>query len=57
MHYTVGQTVLGGNYVIHLIKSDDLGNVSIFIESQDEVVLWKTINTNMPFILEANIEF
>jgi len=57
MHYTVGQVVLGNNYTIHLIKSDDLGNVLIYIENKDEVVLWKTINANMPYILEANIEF
>lgn len=57
MHYTVGQLVLGNNYTIHLIKTDDLGNVLIYIENKDEVVLWKTINANMPYILEANIEF
>jgi hypothetical protein len=58
MHYTVGQRVLNDNYSIHLIKSDDLGNVSIFIESNsNEVVLWKMINCNTPYQLEANIEF
>lgn len=57
MHYTVGQRVLGDNYVIHLIKSDEIGNVSIFIESNGEVVLWKMINCNTPYQLEANIEF
>ena len=53
-----GQSVLQGNYVIHLIKQDVSSNdIEIFIERDNEVVLWKKINGNMPFIIEYNIDF
>jgi hypothetical protein len=57
MHYTIGQRVLGDNYSIHLISRDDNGIVSIYIESKEEVFLWKVINGNMPYILESDIDF
>ncbi len=58
MNYMHGQSVLQGNYVIHLIKQDVSSNdIEIFIERNNEVVLWKKINGNMPFIIEYNIDF
>lgn len=58
MNYMHGQSVLQGNYVIHLIKQDvSSGDIEIFIERNNEVVLWKKINGNMPFIIEYNIDF
>ena len=58
MHYTHGQDVLQGNYKIHLITQDiNSGNVSIYIERNDEILLWKQINSNTPFSIEFNIEF
>jgi len=58
MNYMHGQSVLQGNYVIHLIKQDVSSNdIEIFIEMDNEVVLWKKINGNMPFIIEYNIDF
>jgi hypothetical protein len=58
MNYMHGQSVLQGNYVIHLIKQDVSSNdIEIFIERDNEVVLWKKINGNMPFIIEYNIDF
>ena len=58
MNYMHGQSVLQGNYVIHLIKQDVSSNdIEIFIERDNEVVLWNKINGNMPFIIEYNIDF
>lgn len=58
MNYMHGQSVLQGNYVIHLIKQDvSSSDIEIFIERNNEVVLWKKINGNMPFIIEYNIDF
>lgn len=58
MNYMHGQSVLQGNYVIHLIKQDvSSDDIEIFIERDNEVVLWKKINGNMPFIIEYNIDF
>jgi hypothetical protein len=60
MHYLVGQPVLGGNYIIHLIKFRIEENAyQIYIEdsSEKEILLWKQFNTTMPVSLEYNINF
>lgn len=54
MHYIVGQEVLGGDYVIHLIRSEDDG-IKIWIEKEDEVFLWKKFTISMPVSIEYNI--
>jgi hypothetical protein len=60
MHYLVGQPVLGGNYIIHLIKfSVEENAYQIYIEdsSEKEILLWKQFNITMPVSLEYNINF
>lgn len=60
MHYLVGQPVLGGNYIIHLIKfSIEENAYQIYIEdsSEKEILLWKQFNITMPVSLEYNINF
>jgi hypothetical protein len=58
MHYIVGQEVLNGNYTIHLIDYKlDSGSYVIYVESNDEVVLWKEFNANIPVSVEYNINF
>lgn len=57
MNYMHGQSVLQGNYVIHLIKQVENEDIEIYIEKDNEVVLWKKINGNMPFSIEYNIDF
>jgi hypothetical protein len=58
MHYIVGQEVLGGNYVIHLIRFDsNLESIKIWIEKSDEVFLWKEFTSTMPVSIEYNINF
>jgi len=60
MHYIVGQEVLGGNYVIHLIRFDsNLESIKIWIEKSrgSEVFLWKEFTSTMPISIEYNINF
>jgi|TARA_B110000971_G_C19748397_1_gene380801 hypothetical protein len=59
MHYIVNQEVLGGNYVIHVIKySEDLNSIKIWVENRKgEILLWKEFNSNMPVSIEYNINF
>tara|TARA_B100001057_G_scaffold357556_1_gene359579 strand:+ start:2723 stop:2950 length:228 start_codon:yes stop_codon:yes gene_type:complete len=59
MHYIVGQEVLNGNYIIHLIKHDnDNNSIKLWIVNPDkEVVLWKEFSSTMPISMEYNINF
>jgi len=60
MHYIVGQEVLGGNYVIHLIRFDsNLESIKIWIEKSkgSEIFLWKEFTSTMPVSIEYNINF
>lgn len=58
MHYIVGQSVLNGNYTIHLIKfSKEKNSILIYIQSNEEIMLWKEFNSVMPVSIEYNINF
>ena len=58
MHYIVGQSVLNGEYTIHLIKVSDMGGAKVFIISKsNEVLLWKEFSSSMPMSFEYNISF
>ncbi len=58
MHYIINQEVLGGKYVIHLIQYDNNRNtIKIWIQKNDEVVLWKEFSPSMPIAVEYNINF
>ena len=58
MHYIVGQEVLGGTYVIHLIQQDeDQQSYKIWIEKSKELLLWKVFKMTLPISLEYNINF
>ena len=58
MHYIVGQSVLNGQYKIHLIDLDVKTDCYyIYIERHDEVKMWKMFNKNMPVSIEYNIDF
>ena len=56
MHYIVGQDVLGGSYVIHLIQKES-ASYKIWIIKEKEVLLWKEFRFTMPISLEYNINF
>ena len=58
MHYIVGQEILGGKYVIHLIQHvEQTNSIKIWIQHNDEILLWKEFNSNMPVSVEYNINF
>tara|TARA_R100001509_G_scaffold90374_1_gene51895 strand:+ start:829 stop:1053 length:225 start_codon:yes stop_codon:yes gene_type:complete len=58
MHYIVGQEVLGGTYVIHLIQQDiKEQSYKIWIEKSNELLLWKEFKMTLPISLEYNINF
>ena len=58
MHYIVGQPILNNQYIIHLIREDkSRGSVKIWIEREEEVVLWKEFTPTMPISIEYNITF
>jgi|TARA_R100001460_G_scaffold43006_1_gene79226 hypothetical protein len=58
MHYIVGQEVLGGTYVIHLIQQDiQEQSYKIWIEKSKELLLWKEFKMTLPISLEYNINF
>lgn len=56
MHYIVGQQVLNGEYSIHLIQCVD-NEYRIWIEREDEVMLWKAFTSSVPVSVEYNINF
>lgn len=58
MHYIVGQEILNASHKIHLIQRDPKTlAVKIWIQREDEVLLWKEFNSNMPISIEFNINF
>ena len=58
MHYIVGQEVLGGSYVIHLIQQDESQqSYKIWIEKNKELLLWKEFKMTLPISVEYNINF
>tara|TARA_R110002049_G_scaffold47237_1_gene136412 strand:- start:106 stop:333 length:228 start_codon:yes stop_codon:yes gene_type:complete len=59
MHYIVGQSILGNNYTIHLIRYEESSDsYKIWIESDEqEVLLWKEFTATMPISIEYNINF
>jgi hypothetical protein len=56
MHYIVGQSVLNGDYRIHLIRSEQ-DEIKIWIERDEEIILWKSFTSTMPISIEYNINF
>jgi hypothetical protein len=58
MHYLVGQEILNGKYFIHLIQQDtDKKSIKIWIQREDEILLWKEFGSYVPVSIEYNINF
>jgi len=58
MHYIVGQDILNNSHKIHLIQHDKTSqSIKVWIQREDEVLLWKEFNSNMPISIEYNINF
>ena len=56
MHYIVGQTVLGGNHTIEIIKiEEDSRAIKIYIREGDVILKWKEFNNTIPVSIEYNI--
>jgi hypothetical protein len=56
MHYILGQDILNGNFKIHLIKKEE-SSIVIYIERDNEILLWKEFTDTMPISIEYNINF
>lgn len=56
MHYIVGQEVLGGSHIIHLIQGSER-SYKIWIQRNDEIYMWKEFLSTLPISLEFNINF
>ena len=58
MHYIIGQEILNGKYFIHLIQQDaDTQSIKIWIQRNDEILLWKEFSSYVPVSIEYNINF
>lgn len=56
MHYVVGQQVLDKSYSIEAIRYEGL-DIVIYIKRDDEIVKWKSFNSNVPITIEYKIDF
>lgn len=56
MNYTVGQSVLNKQYIVHDIKVSADG-YQVWIKKDDEIVCWKNFSITMPVSLEYKIDF
>lgn len=57
MHYVCGQKVIDNNYSIQSIELCEDGSAMIYVEKDNEVMIWKRVNKNVPFSLENNLDF
>jgi len=55
MHYSVGQEVYGGHCICNIIEEEE--KYSIYIEKNEEVILWKDFNKNMGIAVEYNLDY
>ena len=56
MHYIVGQPVLGGSHIIHLIQPSE-NSYKIWIQKEEKIYMWKEFIHTLPISLEYNINF
>ena len=57
MHYSVGQEVYGGHTICTILKGELLGEYSIYIEKNKEVLPWKKFNKNMAIAIEFDLKY
>jgi|TARA_R100000030_G_scaffold46580_1_gene35191 hypothetical protein len=55
MHYSVGQEVYGGHTIVNIIEENE--KYSIYIQKQDNVMLWKDFNKNMAVSVEYDLNY
>jgi hypothetical protein len=57
MHYILGQSILNNSHIIHLIKFNKHNSIEIWIEADNEIILWKEFTETVPISIEYNINF
>jgi hypothetical protein len=58
MHYIAGQSILNGTHTIHLIKlNKEKKSIEIWIQSGEEILVWKEFSETVPISIEYNINF
>lgn len=58
MHYIVGTPVLDKYYTIEsILFNEEYESYLIYIRKEDEIMLWKSFNRNLPISVEYNIDF
>ncbi len=58
MHYIVNQSVLGGEYKIHLIQAnEETQSYKLWVIKDQEVLIWKEFLYTLPITLKYNIKF
>ena len=55
MHYNIGQNVYGGHCIKHIVEKE--GSYEIYIQKDDEMLLWKSFNQNMAVAVEYDLEY
>ena len=55
MHYAVGQEVYGGHKIQSIVDKE--GSYDIYIEKNNEVLPWKTFNSNMSIAIEYDLNY
>ena len=55
MHYSVGQEVYGGHTIVNIIEENE--KYSIYIQKQENVMLWKDFNKNMAVSVEYDLNY
>ena len=55
MHYSVNQEVYGGHIIKNIIEEEN--KYSIYIEKNNELMLWKEFNKNMAIAVEYDLEY
>ena len=57
MNYTVGKKVVQGRYTVNSIVQEEDKSIKIYIEDDNNIMLWKTINKHVPVVLEYSQDF
>ena len=58
MHYIAGQSILNGTHTIHLIKlNKEKKSIEIWIQSGEEILVWKEFSETVPISIEYIINF
>jgi len=55
MHYQIGQSVYGNHIITNILEKDH--DYQIYIEKNQEVLLWKSFNKNMGISIEYNLDY